>query len=88
MKRILINPEKFFSPFKMPVVKDRIEAIELFNRAISGEDDNLAKLLALNSSLVFYHAKGLNSIKEGYEYAYEIIKNKKAMEKLESLREE
>lgn len=88
VKRILIKPEEFFTPFKMPVVKNKVEALELFKKAISGDDENLAKLLSLNASLIFYHSKKLNSIKEGYEYAYEIIKNKKAAEKLEELRSE
>jgi len=81
-----INPEDFFEPFKMPVVKDENDAIEMFYNSISGEDDNLAKIVALNSAIIFYKMKDLKSIKEGFEYGYELIKSEKVLEKFNFLK--
>ncbi len=85
IKRYEIKPEEFFKPFKMPAVKDENDAIKMFKKAISGKDENLSKLVALNCAIIFYKMKKLGSLKDGYEYAYEIIKSGKAIEKLNDL---
>ncbi len=81
-----INPEDFFEPFKMPVVKNEKDAMEIFYRAISGEDENFAKIVALNSAIIFFKMKNLNSLKEGFEYAYELLKSGNVLEKFNFLR--
>ena len=85
IKNFKINPEDFFNPFEMPIVENENDAVEKFKRAISGKDENLAKLIALNSAIIFYKIEQLKSIKEGFEYAFDILKSGKAMEKLNEL---
>ncbi len=87
VKNFTIFPEDYFIPFKMPVIKDKNDAIARFMEAISGKNDNLAKLIALNSSLIFYKVKKV-SLKIGYEYAYNLIKSGKVLEKFYELKGE
>ena len=82
-----INPEEFFKPFKMPIVNNEKVAKDIFEKALSGKDDKLKKIVAINCAPVFYKIKSLDSLKEGYDYALEILNKGKAKEKLEELKE-
>ncbi len=87
IKNFKIFPEKFFTPFKMPVVKNKKEAKSAFLNAISGRDDNLAKLVAINAMLLISKVKNLN-LDDSYNYCYELIKKGKVLEQFNKMQVE
>jgi anthranilate phosphoribosyltransferase len=82
-----INPSDFFKPFPMPVVKSEEDAELMFLRALSNGDPKLTNLLAINAALAFKVAGKVETIKQGFELAKNIIVSQKAYEKLKSLTE-
>ncbi|MCA1928169.1 MAG: anthranilate phosphoribosyltransferase [Calditerrivibrio sp.] len=80
-----IDPAEFFEPFPLPQVNDQREAVKLFIDGIKGEDDKIAKIFAINTSVALYLLKK-GDIKEHFQIAYENIKSGNAYRKLESLR--
>ena len=85
VKKFIIDPSKFFDKFPMPSVKNVEDAKEKFILAISGKDENLAKLIAINSMLPISYMKKINSLSDCFQIAYESIKNGKVLEKFYSL---
>jgi anthranilate synthase/phosphoribosyltransferase len=51
IQSFVIDPKDFFVPFPMPVVSNKLEAKELFLRALEGREENLVNLVALNGAL-------------------------------------
>lgn len=85
IKSFEIDPADFFVPFDMPVISDNDDAVEKFDAAISGDDENLANLIALNTALALYVYGDTASVKEGFEKAKKCIMSGQALEKLKSL---
>lgn len=81
-----INPADFFTPFEMPVVADADDAEVQFISAVSGTDEKLTNLIALNTALAFYVSGQAADMKEGFEKAKSVIKSGKVLEKLGSLK--
>lgn len=80
-----IDPSEFFEPFPLPQVNDQEEALKLFIEGIKGENENITKIFALNTSAALYLMKK-GDIKEHFNVAYENIKSGNAYKKVESLR--
>ncbi len=79
-----IDPADFFTPFPMPVVHSRDEATKIFIDAISGKDDNLAKLVAINTAACLY-TMGACTLKEGFLKALNVINEGAVSAKIEEL---
>lgn len=79
-----IDPAKFFQPFPMPVIESKEDAKKTFLAAISGENDNLTNIVALNTAASLY-TMGMYPLKEGFEKAKDFIKNGLVISKLENL---
>lgn len=86
IERFTIDPADFFEPFDMPVVADADDAKVKFMAAISGGDDKLVKLIALNAALGFYITGVAADMKEGFDRALHIIRSGMAEQKLTSMR--
>jgi len=86
MEKFEIDPADYFEKFPMPVVKTNDEALNMFMDAVSGTDENLAKLIALNTALSLYLAEKVGSIAEGYEISLGHIQSGKVVGKIESMR--
>lgn len=61
-----IDPADFFNPFEMPKVSSNDDAVNLFLRAIQGEDENLSNLIALNTAFAM-SAANENNVNENFE---------------------
>ncbi len=46
-----VDPSDFFKPFEMPVVRDSNDAKKLFLDGLSGKDERIADIFALNAAL-------------------------------------
>ena len=86
-RELLIDPSRFFKPFPMPKIETREEGLSLFIKGISGEDESLSSLIALNSALGLYALGDVKDLKEGFEKAITAIKEGKVVKKLEELKE-
>lgn len=84
IEKFEINPADFFTPFPMPVVRSREEASKIFMDAISGKDDNLSKLVAINAAACLY-TMGISTLKDGFSEAMDVIKQGTVCEKIEKL---
>jgi anthranilate phosphoribosyltransferase len=71
----------------MPVVEDANDAKEKFMKSISGADEQLTNLIALNTALAFYISDQCVDMKQGYEKARELINNGTVVEMLNKLKE-
>lgn len=87
LKKFQINPEDYFKPFPMPKVNTEDEAELMFLRALSNGDPKLTHLLSINSALAFKACGRVDSFRDGFELAKEIIVSGKAYKKLKSLEE-
>jgi len=83
--KYFINPEDYFTPFAMPVVKTKEEGLEMFMKAISPDGGDLNKLIALNAGLALKVFGSAQSLKAGYDKALETLLAGKVMEKFRSL---
>jgi anthranilate phosphoribosyltransferase len=81
-----VNPADFFEPFDMPIVADCEDAEVQFIKAISGIDEKLTNLIALNTALAFYISGQSANMKEGFEKAKCVIQSGKVLEKLNMLK--
>ncbi|MGA1847005.1 anthranilate phosphoribosyltransferase [Deferribacter abyssi] len=84
VEHLTVNPEEFFEPFDMPCVRDEVEAKRLFLNGITGEDENVAKLFALNTALALHLLEDID-LKSGYLKAYEKIKSGECYNKMKML---
>jgi anthranilate phosphoribosyltransferase len=84
IKNFRIYPEDFFTPFQMPEVKNKDEAKKLFLKAISGENDKLAKLVSINAMLPVSRIKN-KSLKQSFDFCYDLIMSGEVMKKFKLL---
>lgn len=82
-----VDPAEFFKPFPLPVVEDKEEAVNLFMEGIKGENDEITKILALNTAVALF-IMDKRDIKEHYIKAYDNIKSGNAYRKIQQLRGE
>jgi anthranilate phosphoribosyltransferase len=85
VKKAIVNPNEYFETFEMPKVESTSDAKEKFHDAISGKNENYAKLLALNSALIFT-IMGKGSFEENFVKVFDTIKSGKVVEKLNQLK--
>jgi len=81
MRRFTIEPSDFFTPFDMPVARNREEARKLFLAGLSGEDEQIGNLFALNAALAL-RTMGRYGIKDGFHEAKRHIIEGTALRKL------
>ena len=85
-KDIILQPSDFgFKPFSIQKIQinSKDSSIKMFKESISGEYEFGSQIIAANAGAVFYILDLVNSLKEGAQLAYEIIKSGLAVEKLE-----
>lgn len=88
VKKLMLNPEALgisLYPMESLRAKNSLhENAALFKKVLSGEGpEALTTAVAMNAAAVFYLTNKANTYKEGFEYAYELIKAGKPSEKLE-----
>lgn len=83
--KVVINPADYFKPFKMPVVDSAEDAKIKFMDAVSGNNQNYANLLAINTALLFT-MMGEKTMKENFESVRNTIASGDVVKKLESLK--
>lgn len=85
IEELTIEPNRFFKPFKMPVVKSSDEAEKLFYEAISGEDEKLNNIIAINTAylLELIEKEEINIL---FEKVIHQLKTKKVKAYFEKLR--
>ncbi|WP_022850544.1 anthranilate phosphoribosyltransferase [Limisalsivibrio acetivorans] len=88
LKRFTIDPANYFDTFDMPVVEDDAHAVKLFVDAVSGSEEKLTNLLAINAGLNLYNSKEVQDVREGFEKARDAIKKGSVLERLNSLKGE
>lgn len=81
LERFVIDPSDFFTPSDMPRVESAEEGRELFLAALTGSDEALANLVALNAALALKTRDGV-TLEEGYARSMETITGGRAAEKL------
>ena len=69
-------------PLSTIIVKDRSEAVAMFNDAVDGKNEAATTAICLNGGAAIFTAGKVASIKEGYEMAEDAIKSNKVREKL------
>lgn len=84
MNRFTIDPSEYFTPFPMPEVKNADDALKMFNRGISGKDENIANIFSLNTALALNNIEEMD-IKEGFEKIKEHIMSGNAEKKMEEM---
>jgi anthranilate phosphoribosyltransferase len=79
-----IDPSQFFKPFDMPAVKDRDDARNLFISGLSGKDENVADIFAINTALAL---KTIDNIEldKGYVICRKHIDAGEAKDKLDRM---
>ena len=85
-KDIILQPSDFgFKPFSIQKIQidSKDSSIKMFKESISGEYEFGSQIIAANAGAVFYILDLVNSLKEGAQLGYEIIKSGLAVEKLE-----
>ncbi len=83
-EKFTIRPADFFEPFDMPVVDTKEDALNLFLTGLSGENENISKLFALNAALAI-NTMDKGSLSEGYNQALDEIKSGKVIKKLKEI---
>jgi anthranilate phosphoribosyltransferase len=83
-RRFSIDPSDFFEPFPMPVVHDREEARRLFLDGITGRNEAVANIFALNAALAL-RTMNRCGMREGFFEAREEIVSGRAARKLDGL---
>jgi anthranilate phosphoribosyltransferase len=83
-RRFSIAPSDFFEPFPMPVVRDREDARRLFLDGLSGRDEDVARVFALNAALAL-RTMDRRGMRDGYNEALDQIRTGRAAQKLEEL---
>lgn len=83
-RRFTIDPSDYFTPFPMPAARDLREASRLFIDGLSGENEPLGNLFALNAALAL---RSMNhcGMRDGYHLAREHITQGYPCRKLEEL---
>jgi len=84
IKNFEIDPSDFFKPFDMPGVKSKDEAVTLFNAGLSGENQNITDIFALNTALAIKTIEEYD-LKKGFDLAREHLKSGRAKEKLNEM---
>ena len=75
------------SSFPVPRVSSKEEALSVFYGAISGENSEASKVVALNTAFALY-AAGVADVDEGYKMALTAIKEKRVISEIEKLKDE
>jgi len=86
LKDTILQPSDFgFKPFSIQKIQinSKDSSIQMFKESISGEYEFGTQIIAANAGAIFYILDLVNSLKEGAQLAYEIIKSGLAVEKLE-----
>jgi anthranilate phosphoribosyltransferase len=83
-RRFTIDPSDFFEPFPMPVVHDREEARRLFLDGLTGRNEDVADIFALNTALAL-RTMSRCGMREGFFEAREQVRSGRAGRKLEEL---
>ena len=86
LKDTILQPSDFgFKPFSIQKIQinSKDSSIKMFKESISGEYEFGTQIIAANAGAIFYILDLVNSLKEGAQLAYEIIKSGLAVEKLE-----
>ena len=81
-----INPEEFFEPFAMPVIKSVDDGQNAFLSVFNGFAEKLIDLVAINASLGLHLLENI-SLKEAFQICREELKSGRAYEKLLGLKE-
>ncbi|MBN2079819.1 MAG: anthranilate phosphoribosyltransferase [Spirochaetes bacterium] len=83
-RRFTVDPSDYFTPFPMPAARDLREATRLFIDGLSGENELLGYLFALNTALAL---RSMNrcGIRDGFHIALEHINQGHPFRKLEEL---
>ena len=83
---MVLQPTDFgFKPFSIQKIQinSKESSIKMFKESILGKYEFGSQIIAANAGAVFYILDLVNSLKEGAQLAYEIIKSGLAYEKLE-----
>ena len=86
LKDMVLQPTDFgFKPFSIQKIQinSKESSIKMFKESILGKYEFGSQIIAANAGAVFYILDLVNSLKEGAQLAYEIIKSGLAYEKLE-----
>jgi anthranilate phosphoribosyltransferase len=86
IKNTILQPSDFgFKSFSIQKIQinSRDSSIKMFKESISGKYEFGSQVIAANAGAVLYILDLVNSLKEGSQLAYEIIKSGLAYEKLE-----
>jgi len=86
LKDTILQPSDFgFKPFSIQKIQinSKDSSIQMFKESISGEYEFGTQIIAANAGAIFYILDLVNSLKEGAQLAYEIIKSGLAVQKLE-----
>jgi anthranilate phosphoribosyltransferase len=68
----------------MPVVESEKDAMDLFLKGLSGEDETVVNIFAINTALAIHNCRG-TEMKEAFEIAKNEITSGRSMDKLRSL---
>ncbi len=83
-RRFSIDPSDFFEPFPMPVVRDRIEAKQLFLEGLSGESERMSDIFSLNAALAL-RTMNRNGMRDAFQLVRRHIADGSVMNKLNDL---
>ena len=86
VEKFVIDPSLYFTPSEMPVVKTPEEAELMFLRALSGSEEKLVNLIALNTALSLKCLGDAEDIGDGFNKAKDHIKTGRVMEKIKELK--
>lgn len=81
-----INPEDFFEPFAMPIIKSADDGRDAFLSVFNGFAEKLIDLVAINASLGLHLLENI-SLREAFQICKEELKSGRAYEKLLGLQE-
>ncbi len=84
LKHFTLDPSDFFPTFAMPVVGDSSQARDYFISGISGTDNNMVNLFAINTALALHTMNG-GDILDLFKQTKEQINSGAVMKKLSSL---
>jgi anthranilate phosphoribosyltransferase len=82
--RFVIDPSKYFTPFEMPAVDSLETAEHLLVSGLSGADEQIAKIFAINTALALKTMKE-NDLEAGYSRALSHILSGAPMTKLKAM---
>ncbi len=84
MNRFTIDPSDYFTPFPMPEVKNADDALKMFNDGMSGKEEKIANIFALNTALALNNIEEMD-IEEGFKKVKEHIMSGSAGKKMKEM---